>query len=162
MVDCPRCGAKAGEKCFQKKGKKRREPNHHQRMNAAQKAAGITNTKPKSKGQRSRRAKRADAFYSSWEWTEVRYKALQLHGRRCMCCGWEPSAASKGKLCVDHIKPRSRYPDLELSLSNLQVLCSQCNRGKSNVHEDDFRSEWHGEEEDETDPLTAQFNATMQ
>ena len=40
---------------------------------------------------------------------------------------------------VDHIKPRSRYPALELTLTNLQVLCNDCNMGKSNDDETDFR-----------------------
>jgi len=109
----------------------------------------------------SRKAK-SNAFYASWEWKQVRYESLQIHGRQCMCCGWSPSPGSKGKLCVDHIKPRSKFPELALEVSNTQVLCNDCNMGKSNIYEDDFRSEWHGEEEDETDPLTAQFNATMQ
>ncbi|RYZ77711.1 MAG: hypothetical protein EOP05_00795 [Proteobacteria bacterium] len=45
-----------------------------------------------------------------------------------------------GAMHVDHIKPRSKYPHLELEFSNLQVLCRQCNFGKSNKYEDDFRS----------------------
>lgn len=40
---------------------------------------------------------------------------------------------------VDHIKPRSKYPALELVESNLQVLCKQCNHGKSNIDQTDFR-----------------------
>lgn len=109
----------------------------------------------------SRKAK-SNAFYASWEWKQARYEALKLHGRQCMCCGWSPEPGSKGHLCVDHIKPRSKFPALALDVSNLQVLCNSCNMGKSNIHQDDFRSEWHGEEEEELDPLTAQFTATMQ
>ncbi len=46
----------------------------------------------------------------------------------CQCCG---AKASDGvQIHVDHIKPRSRYPELELCLDNLQVLCSDCNIGK--------------------------------
>ena len=33
-------------------------------------------------------------------------------------------------LHVDHIKPRSKFPELELSLDNTQVLCADCNLGK--------------------------------
>lgn len=112
----------------------------------------------------SRKKIASKAFYASWEWKKVRYEALKMHGRQCMCCGWSPSPGSKGRLCVDHIKPRSKHPSLALALSNLQILCDECNRGKSNVHEDDFRSEWHGEDDSDADvdPLTAQFNAIMQ
>ena len=40
---------------------------------------------------------------------------------------------------VDHIKPRSTHPHLSLDESNLQVLCDDCNVGKSNRYEDDWR-----------------------
>lgn len=40
---------------------------------------------------------------------------------------------------VDHIKPRSLFPDLALRLENLQVLCSQCNEAKSNIDTTDWR-----------------------
>lgn len=162
MIGCPQCGANAGEKCFQKKGNKRREPNHHRRMNAAQKMVGIKPDGFGKKKKRRPRPKKSDAFYASWEWKAVRYEALQIHGRQCMCCGWSPEPGSKGYLCVDHIKPRSKFPELALDVSNMQVLCSSCNMGKSNVHQDDFRAEWHGEDEEEIDPLTAQFIATIQ
>ena len=76
-------------------------------------------------------------FYQSREWLELRYQALIYHGRRCMCCGAEPKDGAK--LHVDHIKPRSTHPKLELTFSNLQVLCSDCNLGKSNKYTHDFR-----------------------
>jgi len=86
-----------------------------------------------------RKKKPSAAFYSSWEWKRLRYEALRLHGHRCQCCGWRPGDTEHGYLVVDHIKPRSARPDLELRLDNLQVLCNDCNMGKSNVFEDDFR-----------------------
>ena len=104
----------------------------------------------------------AGDFYSSWEWKQVRYEALKMHGNRCMCCGWEPMQGNKGRLCVDHIKPRSKFPKLALSLSNLQVLCNSCNMGKSNKHTDDFRESWHGDDEAETFWMDAAFSQTMQ
>ena len=80
----------------------------------------------------------SDAFLNSWEWTRLRYEALALHGRRCMCCGASPDDG-KTILHVDHIKPRSKYPGLSLVLDNLQVLCSFCNKGKGAWDETDFR-----------------------
>ena len=77
-------------------------------------------------------------FYDSRAWLALRYRALLLHGRRCMCCG--ATAAEGAIIHVDHIKPRSLFPDLELEISNLQVLCKDCNLGKSNRDETDFRS----------------------
>ena len=76
-------------------------------------------------------------FYQSREWLELRYQALIYHGRRCLCCG--ATAGDGVKLHVDHIKPRSMYPELELEFNNLQVLCGPCNLGKSNKYLDDFR-----------------------
>jgi len=83
--------------------------------------------------------KKSSNFYSSWEWKSVRYEALRAYGHRCQCCGWSPGDTKSGRLVVDHIKPRSKYPALELDVANLQVLCNDCNMGKSNVFEDDFR-----------------------
>lgn len=75
-------------------------------------------------------------FYNSTSWKALRYKALKLYGRKCICCGATPPDAI---LHVDHIKPRSKYPELELDIDNLQVLCSACNIGKGNRDSVDFR-----------------------
>lgn len=69
-------------------------------------------------------------FYQSREWRQIRYEALRKHGGRCLCCG--RSGKQGVVLHVDHIRPRSLYPDLALSINNLQVLCEDCNLGKSN------------------------------
>lgn len=76
-------------------------------------------------------------FYDTDAWRMVRYKALKLHGGRCQLCGQLPSGVNY--LHVDHIKPRSKYPKLELELSNLQVLCATCNLGKRAWDESDWR-----------------------
>lgn len=76
-------------------------------------------------------------FYQSWEWARLRYEVLKTYGRRCMCCGIH--ADDGATICVDHIKPRKRHPDLELEFSNMQVLCSLCNRGKGSDDTTDWR-----------------------
>ena len=76
-------------------------------------------------------------FYQSSEWRDVRYKALVKHGNRCCCCGASPKRGAV--IHVDHIKPRSIYPEYALNLDNLQVLCEQCNLAKSNTDETDWR-----------------------
>jgi len=80
-----------------------------------------------------------DDFYASWEWKKARYSALKTHGRKCLCCGWQPGDTLAGHLVVDHIKPRSKFPELALDPDNLQVLCNDCNMGKSNDNFDDWR-----------------------
>lgn len=72
----------------------------------------------------------SDGFYETRAWRELRYKALVKYGARCQCCG--ANRDDGVRIHVDHIKPRSKFPDLQLELSNLQVLCEDCNIGKSN------------------------------
>lgn len=78
-----------------------------------------------------------DEFYASWEWKRVRYEALKRYGARCMLCG--AKAEDGARICVDHIKPRSKYPLLQLDVNNLQVLCNDCNMGKGAWDETDWR-----------------------
>lgn len=74
-------------------------------------------------------------FLDSFEWKSLRYDALKhydsLNAKRCMLCN-----ADRVTLNVDHIRPRKFYPHLALDGSNLQILCSSCNHGKSNVTAD--------------------------
>jgi 5-methylcytosine-specific restriction endonuclease McrA len=69
----------------------------------------------------------SDPFYSSREWLQLRYRVLVSRGRRCEACGIE---GCNVRFHVDHIKPRSKFPDLALNEGNLQVLCEACNIGK--------------------------------
>lgn len=79
-----------------------------------------------------------DGFYSSDSWLELRQRVLDSYGAKCMCCG---TTAHDAIIQVDHIKPFSIYPELALEFDNLQVLCSHCNRGKSNRTKRDYRPE---------------------
>jgi hypothetical protein len=74
-----------------------------------------------------RKEKYKDSFYTSKAWLSVRYDLIISSKKECSLCG------SKEKpFHVDHIKPRSKNPELELNISNLQILCAACNIGKSN------------------------------
>lgn len=78
-----------------------------------------------------------DGFYSSKEWRQIRYMVIKHYGGECMACG--RSKKHHGVVIhVDHIKPRSRFPDLALKFDNLQVLCEECNLGKM-TQIDDWR-----------------------
>ena len=79
----------------------------------------------------------ARAFYNSWEWCELRYQALRERGRTCECCGIDESYGAI--MTVDHVLPRSIWPEHALDPDNLQILCFQCNRGKGNSDSTDFR-----------------------
>jgi len=67
-------------------------------------------------------------FYQTHAWKALRYDVLQSSDGTCGLCG--RSRDSGAVLHVDHIKPRSKYPELALELTNLQVLCDDCNIGK--------------------------------
>ena len=73
------------------------------------------------------------------EWRKVRYKALVRDKGKCQCCG--RTAQDGVQMEVDHIKPKSKYPLESLILKNLQVLCHDCNRSKSNTDETNWRKE---------------------
>jgi len=78
------------------------------------------------------------AFLDTYEWRKLRMEALIKYGRKCMCCGATPETG--GVMNVDHIKPRKRYPELALKINNLQILCHDCNHGKGNWNETDWRN----------------------
>ncbi|NTU49425.1 MAG: HNH endonuclease [Desulfobulbaceae bacterium] len=77
------------------------------------------------------------SFYDSDEWKALRYKAFAQYGNKCQACGRSPKDGIV--LHVDHIKPRFKYPELALSIDNVQILCADCNLGKSNKYEIDHR-----------------------
>ena len=64
----------------------------------------------------------------------LRYRVLKKSKHRCELCG---ATKYDRPLDVDHIIPRSKGGKSDES--NLQVLCSKCNRSKSNKDDTDFR-----------------------
>ncbi len=117
---CPKCGSGPNVACLRKNGKRRLSVHRERICEKLELQPEITGP-----------------FYQSDEWRRVRYQALLKASGMCQCCGARPM---KGKaLHVDHIKPRSKFPELQLSVSNLQVLCEDCNLGKSNWDQTDWR-----------------------
>ena len=76
-----------------------------------------------------------EGFYESEQWKTLRNQALQQYGCQCLRCG------NKNHIEVDHVKPRCKYPQLELDIHNLQILCRDCNnlKGSKDSSEWDFR-----------------------
>jgi ATP adenylyltransferase len=66
---------------------------------------------------------------------DLRYQVLSSADHRCALCG---ITAMDRPLDVDHIIPRSRGGSNDIS--NLQTLCSKCNRTKGNKDDTDFRA----------------------
>lgn len=79
----------------------------------------------------------SDKFLRSSEWRRLRMLVITKRGARCECCGATPNDGIR--INVDHIKPRKLFPDLALVESNLQVLCDDCNHGKGNWDQTDWR-----------------------
>lgn len=73
------------------------------------------------------------------KWRKLRYQAFKKYGNFCCCCGRSPSNDPTVVLHVDHIKPKSIYPNLSLDIKNLQILCADCNFAKSYTDETDWR-----------------------
>ena len=67
-------------------------------------------------------------FYNSAEWRNLRQQVIKEQPSICAVCG--EKITKKSDLTVDHIKPRSKFPELSLEKSNLQVLCRSCNSAK--------------------------------
>lgn len=121
-----------------------RSRNHPTKVKAAQRDAAKRARKDARKLKRFRRGKsgpvkvikygskpaleQPKTFYDSDAWRDLRYKVLVKYGARCQCCG--ATRHDNVRIHVDHIKPRSRFPELELVEDNLQVLCEPCNMGK--------------------------------
>ena len=78
-------------------------------------------------------------FLWSYEWRRLRMQVLRHYGARCQCCGASP--AEGAVMNVDHIKPRKFFPELAFDFDNLQVLCHECNHGKANNDQTDWRPE---------------------
>lgn len=148
---CPFCHAAAGMPCID--GTRLRDKVHAVRVDAAENwvrvmiaaVKAVSEPTPPNKTVRSNRSKSkaskktAADFYSSWEWKEARFAAFKSCGRKCLCCGWSPDQGGANHLVVDHIKPMRKHPHLALDRGNHQVLCNDCNMGKSYKHCDDFR-----------------------
>lgn len=78
------------------------------------------------------------SFYKSAAWRELRARVFEKYHGKCCLCG--RSHREDGvKIHADHIKPRSTHPRLELVEDNIQLLCEDCNLGKSNRYSTDWR-----------------------
>ncbi len=86
------------------------------------------NIRPKTKEQKD------PNFYRSSEWRALRIEVFKAWGRNCLKCGEniEP-------MTIDHVYPRSKFPELELEFMNCQPMCSPCNLKKSNTDYTDYR-----------------------
>jgi len=78
--------------------------------------------------ERKKRLDETRQFYSSPEWNLLRDQVIREEGHLCSECG--ELIQYKEDITVDHIRSRSKYPDLALERQNLRVLCRSCNSKK--------------------------------
>jgi len=102
-------------------------------------AGKLAKNRGQNKSKRERISHSQDVeFYSSQEWRKLRVRVLEKYSCTCMMCGRAPKTHGV-VVHVDHIKPRSKFPNLALCFENLQVLCEDCNLGKGNKFDTDYR-----------------------
>jgi 5-methylcytosine-specific restriction endonuclease McrA len=76
-------------------------------------------------------------FYRLPRWRRLREKALKLYGEQCHKC------KATENLHVDHIRCRKYHPELAFHMTNLQILCEECNTKKGTHHSTDYRPSEH-------------------
>lgn len=82
---------------------------------------------------------KAKGFYFTPEWRSLRVNIIEDQKGRCQMCG--RSYKDHGVVIhVDHIIPLSIDWSKRLDKNNLQLLCEDCNLGKSNHYTTDWRS----------------------
>jgi 5-methylcytosine-specific restriction endonuclease McrA len=112
-------------------------PKHSERPDTIDYSYSDWPVSTKTGGRMSYNYIKSDAFLKSFEWRKVRMAALANNEAVCECCG--ARAKDEVVLNVDHIKPRKYFPHLALTLENLQVLCADCNAGKGNDYQINWR-----------------------
>ena len=111
-VDCPRCGATAGNQCFAKNGLRR--ASYHLERHAQSRSQ-----QAQKKPARSVAAKGYGA-----EWAATRAKVFAAKGAQCEYCGADASH-------VDHKTPKSRGGTDDMD--NLAPCCPACNVSKGSM-----------------------------
>jgi 5-methylcytosine-specific restriction endonuclease McrA len=79
-------------------------------------------------------------FYETQEWKSLRYKFIKNKKTEelvCTQCNKGPFTKENwSDMNVDHIKPVKHFWEERLNMSNLQILCSICNRVKLNYYKE--------------------------
>ena len=67
-------------------------------------------------------------FFQSKEWKEVLRVVFKRDGAICVDCN--RTRFDGVQLHGDHVKPRSKYPELALDPDNVVIRCEICNKAK--------------------------------
>lgn len=112
------------------------KPRSERKKREAERLAQLVLKKQELAKQRQERIEERDQFYASPEWNMLRKQAIKKGGRICAECGRK--IRKDNDITVDHIRPRSKYPDLALKIENLRVLCRSCNSRKGDREFEEF------------------------
>ena len=94
----------------------------------ADREAQIKNQVAELARQREEHQLTRERFYSDSRWIALRKQVIREEGTKCAECRIQ--IRNTQDITVDHVRPRSKYPELALERSNLQVLCRSCNSAK--------------------------------
>ena len=80
--------------------------------------------------------KKADPFYNSKDWRDLRDKVKARWKHLNLPCGYCGKALDwKDKPIADHIQSRKEYPELALEEHNIQMVHHHCNTQKAKWHD---------------------------
>lgn len=93
----------------------------------------------------ARRARKPARFdkqrlYSSHSWRALRYATLGRNRERYGALTCEVCKSTEGPFHCDHIEPISLNWHRRLDPTNVQVMCDDCNLGKGNRDQIDWRA----------------------
>lgn len=75
----------------------------------------------------------------SYKWRQLQQKILKRDNYKCSVCGGVARS-------VDHIKPRSKYPELMWNEDNLVAMCVSHNSSKGSREVEAYRINWVAEQ----------------
>lgn len=81
---------------------------------------------------------RADKKGSPWARPEIKRALIEETSGKCAYCEGTLLSVSFGD--IEHIRPKSVFPELVVSWANLTLACSRCNSAKSSKYDPDL--EW--------------------
>ena len=78
-----------------------------------------------------------DVYLTRYRHPSVKSAVVQETHGKCAYCESKVTHVHPGD--IEHILPKSKFPELVVHWSNLTLVCNECNRRKSDFHDDEER-----------------------